>query len=225
MEEEKAPRAAPARGGLGTQRGGAAEPPLWEGRAERWKVPGKGRTRNRSQLTWSGGAGILSLLCWAQTCRTKAARVLPDEKVRAGQVRGCPATRTQEQDSRGPGPRSACPCPSGRTAWAWALCDAALQPQEAPGGQSWNGPFLLQVTAPLSRAQVTGHHLHTTMQTAPGCSALLSLQTADSNSKQHLSARTLKNSVCRGTHHHHPRQTQCASFSEFTLKEEISEMS
>lgn len=151
------------------------------------------------------------------------ARVLPDEKVRAGQVRGCPATRTQEQDSRGPGPRSACPCLSGRTAWAWALCDAALQPQEAPGGQSWNGPFLLQVTAPLSRLPAT---IYTPgMQTAPGCSALLSPQTAESNSKQHLSTRTLKNSVCRGTHHHHPRQTQRASFSEFTLKEETSEMS
>lgn len=63
MEEEKGLRAAPARGGLGTQRGGAAEPPLWEGRAEGWKVPGEARARIRSQLAWSGGAGILSLLC------------------------------------------------------------------------------------------------------------------------------------------------------------------
>lgn len=122
----------------------AAEPRLGEGWAEGWKVPVKGRARTRSQLICPGRAGVSTLLCRTQRHRMKATHPLPDARLRAGQLRGCPATRTQSQEgSWSSWSPSASPCESmpgpglglSATQRRWLLwLPGHPEPREAPAG-------------------------------------------------------------------------------------------
>lgn len=187
----------------------AAEPRLGEGWAEEWKVPVEGGARIGSQLVWPGRAGVSTLLCGTQRHRMKATHPLPDARLRAGRLRGCPATNTQGQEANwGPGSQSAprrdsMPGPGlGLSVMQrrWLLwLPGHPEPQEAPAG--WldlESSICPRSQLPPAESRCRGRNLKTTDARA---SAWVSISRPP---KRHFSTNTLKDSVCGGDAPPHP---------------------